>query len=383
MSPIGSVDRMSFSEYRDRRFLPALDALRGISVLLVITCHVHIGSWRWVGGEKGVTVFFILSGYLITFLALREERETGSLSLAAFYIRRSFRIFPLYYLILSLYVLIILVLHARPDKYANLSAALPYYLLYIQEYPAFYGVNGEHENIAFFQSWSLGIEEKFYLVWPILIFVFFRSKKYFRMPICIAMLLLCIAAPSVFGRPAGSMIFPYFNILCGCWLALSLDNQRLYDSVRVLATRWALLSLAAILLVFQFLWPIFEVFPYDYPIDIAYTFCATAFIGAVILSGPVADHLLARRSLLLIGRLSYGMYLVHVLCLNAVEAVAKRFLGNVPVGLAPLLIMIAVVGVTIVVSWVFSNTVERPLIAVGRRLSAGVLYKEKRSLHAA
>ena len=98
LSTIAGNVRVTFSEYQNRRYVPALDAMRAISVFLVITVHVHLGNFKWLAGEQGVTIFFIMSGYLITFLSLREERERQSLNLAAFYIRRTFRIFPVYYL---------------------------------------------------------------------------------------------------------------------------------------------------------------------------------------------------------------------------------------------------------------------------------------------
>src|SRR6516225_1632317 len=95
----------SYVDYQRRKYLPELDGLRAISVLLVVSVHLHDFEtvWKWLAGWQGVTVFFVLSGYLITTLSLREEEQRGSLSLAAFYVRRSLRIFPLYYFVLAVY----------------------------------------------------------------------------------------------------------------------------------------------------------------------------------------------------------------------------------------------------------------------------------------
>ena len=161
--------------------MPELDGLRAISVLLVVSVHLHDFEtvWKWLAGWQGVTVFFVLSGYLITTLSLREERAARGAAFVAgraFYARRSLRIFPLYYLTLAAYCGLIFGLGLNPEKRFLLSGAMPYYLLYFQEVPFFYGLTGEsgivqHANIPFYQSWSLGIEEKFYLVWPVLAFV--------------------------------------------------------------------------------------------------------------------------------------------------------------------------------------------------------------------
>src|SRR6201996_9073927 len=115
----------SFADYQNRKYLPELDGLRAISVLLVVSVHLHDfeAVWKWLAGWQGVTVFFVLSGYLITTLSLREEALRGRLSLTSFYIRRSFRIFPLYYLMLGIYCFLILVLRMNPEKHAMLLKA--------------------------------------------------------------------------------------------------------------------------------------------------------------------------------------------------------------------------------------------------------------------
>src|SRR5262245_54772713 len=108
----------TYADYQRRKYLPELDGLRAISVLLVVSVHLHDfeSVWKWLAGWQGVTVFFVLSGYLITTLALREEGQTGALSLGAFYVRRSLRIFPLYFLTLAAYCILIFGLGLNPEK---------------------------------------------------------------------------------------------------------------------------------------------------------------------------------------------------------------------------------------------------------------------------
>ena len=77
------------AEYLSQSYFPQLDGLRAISVLLVISVHLYAAQyWSWLAGGYGVVVFFVLSGYLITTLALREEARSGRVSLVAFYLRR-------------------------------------------------------------------------------------------------------------------------------------------------------------------------------------------------------------------------------------------------------------------------------------------------------
>src|SRR5437899_7858756 len=109
---------LTYEAGQERKYLPELDGLRAVSVLIVVSHHMHDRVWSWLSGELGVTVFFVLSGYLITTLSLREESHRGSLSLTAFYVRRSFRIFPLYYIILAAYCVLILVLRVGHEQKA-------------------------------------------------------------------------------------------------------------------------------------------------------------------------------------------------------------------------------------------------------------------------
>src|ERR687894_2959545 len=94
---------LTHPDYLARAYAPELDGLRAVAVLLVIAVHVSWEAFSILSGYLGVTVFFVLSGYLITTLGLREEATRGRLHLGAFYVRRTFRIFPLYYLTLAGY----------------------------------------------------------------------------------------------------------------------------------------------------------------------------------------------------------------------------------------------------------------------------------------
>jgi len=93
--------------YQRSRFFPALDGLRCVSILGVIAFHSGLTNPSFFGrnGGLGVEFFFVISGFLITTLLLREQSDTGEISLKKFYIRRSLRIFPMYFTVLGLYCL--------------------------------------------------------------------------------------------------------------------------------------------------------------------------------------------------------------------------------------------------------------------------------------
>jgi peptidoglycan/LPS O-acetylase OafA/YrhL len=329
----------------------------------------------WLGGTKGVTIFFILSGYLITLLALREEDQRGKLDLLAFYIRRTFRIFPPYYLTVAVYAFLLLVLKIRQDKVPNFLAALPYDLSYFQEIPFILGVRGEHENIPFYHSWSLGIEEKFYLVWPFLTFVLLRSRKAWRPLITLILAALFATSGSWAGRAVGGCIFWYLHILVGCGVALLLHYPEGYRRLSRFGKSWYITATGVLFLTIHFAWPHYARFPYIEWIDVVYSIVAGAFLLSILTNRGWLGRLLSWPPLQFIGRISYGIYLVHVLCLNFVEAVLKRIFPHLSGLTASLMNLSSAVAISIAVAYLLHIAVERPFIEVGRRWSKRLLNR--------
>jgi peptidoglycan/LPS O-acetylase OafA/YrhL len=160
------------------RSIPSLDGLRGVAVTLVIIAHLGIIDrahafllkrgiplfphiFEFDAGDLGVSVFFVISGYLITTLLLRQSEDSGSISLKNFYLRRLFRISPPYCLYL-LAILALWALHIVPMRAGAFLSALTYtsnYYPYSSSHPESYGWLVGH-------TWSLSLEEQFYLIWP-------------------------------------------------------------------------------------------------------------------------------------------------------------------------------------------------------------------------
>jgi peptidoglycan/LPS O-acetylase OafA/YrhL len=366
MSDRAPLDR---EEYLAQSYFPVLDGLRALCVLLVVTVHLYDlpWLWKWFAGARGVTVFFVLSGYLITTLALREEQRRGRLALTAFYLRRSCRIFPLYYLTLGVYALLILGLGQAPAQRPLLTRALPYYLLYLQEVPFFSWLVQEGQDLPFFHSWSLGIEEKFYLVWPLLAFVILRGVTRRRLAAALALTAATVLLPPLLTsidphwKIAARGVFCYYPILVGCLTALLLHDPRWFARLRWLGCRtglWLLLFLAAHLAT-----------PWTptaaaYSLDVVYSVCTALLLAALLLGEGPIQRFLRGRALVGVGRLSYGVYLVHVLCVIAVHRFLPVATGRLDVGL---LAYAATCGLSIAVAWILFCVVEKPCIEAGRR----------------
>ncbi|MGH1403740.1 MAG: acyltransferase family protein [Alphaproteobacteria bacterium] len=168
-----------------RKHYAALDGLRGIAVLLVMWRHASTSlayySDRWndslyasftVLGSSGVTLFFVLSGFLITSILIDTSDDPKCLR--KFYIRRSLRIFPLYYL--AIYLL--LVLSGGNVSGFDFDAGMWYYIFYVENIAILFNQNSELYNknsyVLFHHFWSLAVEEQFYLVWPVCFLFLYR-----------------------------------------------------------------------------------------------------------------------------------------------------------------------------------------------------------------
>jgi peptidoglycan/LPS O-acetylase OafA/YrhL len=209
-------------EPRDGR-LPSLDGLRAIAVLLVILFHLELSKtfqparylWRFDIGYTGVKVFFVLSGFLITTLLLREWQRTGKVNLAAFYVRRIFRIFPAYYTYLAVAAIAVSMGVATASRTDFLYA-----VVFLSDY--------HKAEWVLLHTWSLAVEEQFYLLWPVIL-VTLGMRRGFH---CAAALLvispaLRLAAESVPNWPTDPRLA--FETVAdalatGCLLAYYRDN---------------------------------------------------------------------------------------------------------------------------------------------------------------
>jgi peptidoglycan/LPS O-acetylase OafA/YrhL len=154
----------------------SLDGMRAIAVLMVMAYHANIPGFD--GGNAGVDVFFVLSGFLITVLLLSERTRNGSIRLGAFYMRRALRLYPALgaavLFAIALAALKMPVFDASSDSLRNTLQMTPFALLYTANIPRAFGWNG---GGFLGHTWSLAIEEQFYLVWPVVVIFVMRRRS--------------------------------------------------------------------------------------------------------------------------------------------------------------------------------------------------------------
>jgi peptidoglycan/LPS O-acetylase OafA/YrhL len=156
-------------------YVPALDGLRTFAVGLVILHHI---SFRVApGGHIGVDIFFVLSGFLLTGILLRERQSTGTVSIAAFYARRALRLMPALSLLVACELAFALIFGSPDaDMFLSSAAAIAYLMDFVRAF------SGYSTLSALGHTWSLSVEEHFYLVWPLLIAPLVKLPVRWRAP---------------------------------------------------------------------------------------------------------------------------------------------------------------------------------------------------------
>ena len=286
-------------------YFPALDGVRAWCVLLVMYHHLKKGGHiaPFIDGHLGVDLFFLISGFLITTLLLREQHFTGRIDLRSFYLRRFFRILPVYFVVLAAYIGICQ-LPSQAEKWAQLKPALPFFLTLTNEY-----ATEPNAGNVFTHTWSLGVEEKFYLLWPLLFFLLARTPR--ARAIVLALGFVAAAIPPLFGFHY--LAIAYFGLLMGCLMAVLLAGPH---SARIFATIARLPALIPLtLLAFGFY------FEYLYEAGIlVFSSTAILFLTSLLARPSWLRSLHQSAPLVWLGRRSYSMYLVHVLALNVIES---------------------------------------------------------------
>jgi peptidoglycan/LPS O-acetylase OafA/YrhL len=234
------------------RNIPSLDGMRASSIVLVILAHSGWFFPQWISnslvfrsvvgnGRNGVAVFFVISGYLITTLLRREFERTGTISLKRFYFRRSMRIFPPFYAMLAV-MAVLWGLGWIPENSRSFIAAATY------TYALVPGANGYF--IA--HSWSLSIEELFYLFWPFAFLAWHQRQRAIQVAFVLVLLMpvlrimLYFLAPALRGHE-NYMVHGWLDtMMIGCILAM-LNGQQLWEKLRRrYLTAWSAAAMAVL-----------------------------------------------------------------------------------------------------------------------------------------
>lgn len=352
---VGSADQSSGPFHLGYR--PALDGIRGLSILLILLVHASLFlvpeyAGRYVpGGFIAVDVFFVLSGFLITSILMHEWERRRSISLKRFYWRRALRLFPALWTVMIAHLVYTLVMH---DPLRHELRGLAAIFLYLGNYSWKFGAATPD---ALGQTWSLAVEEQFYLVWPLALIALIRRRNR-RLAIAAFWSLVLVAV--VFRLVLWNVGVPWYlvyvqtparfdTLMIGALLAYLLHiGWRLPRRISLYGAGGALFLAVVIA----------TAHPEDgWMYNGGYTLIALA-SGLVILASldhrSVMGRILSVRPLRLLGRLSYSIYLWHVFVFIAVHRAVPT--SSVPVRL------LAGLGITALASAFSFYLVESPFL---------------------
>ena len=316
-----------------RRVMPELDSIRGIAILMVLIYHAFY--WRvdlaamprtvqlflyatWMG-RLGVNLFFVLSGFLITGILVESAGRADYFK--RFYIRRILRILPAYYAIL----LILAITHEASGGFLKLS------VIYLANLTPMFGI-----ALSYVVLWSLAVEEHFYLIWPAVVRRLTQRRLLYVSGAVVAVEPLVRAVSFVIASRRGSDwvdVAGYTwnaadGLALGCFLALVL---REFHWNRRTALRYALGTIAVSAVLFCAGVPfgimsrtsdIFGAAFQEVPWNFAFAGLVTLFL---VLGTGTWKAMVVPKPLRFFGRISYGLYLVHLLIFDAYDAITARY----------------------------------------------------------
>lgn len=359
--------------------LPGLNGLRALAAMTVLWGHVFhpfVGDWGIRGKElpimtfDGVTLFFVISGFLITFLLLNEVERSGTVSIPKFYMRRILRIWPLYYVFM-------IVALTTTQSWSNPNVW--YYWFFGANIPFAFWVG----IMPVGHYWSIGVEEQFYLFWPWVVkhtkrnegrgnernrFLRFVKKHYLisvSLLICLAWNLIKFVILLVWGHCGAYRILAVTRFDCMMIGAIGaiLYYQKTGWFMKLAQNRW-IGALAILLLVFPH-WTGFI------PASLRHLVTAVVSLFAILGQLEPNKPLLNMENRLFdsVGKISYGIYIIHPLLIFFLSKLWSAM--EVPFG-EVFQVIIIYIGITIItygVAWLSYRYLEKPFLTLKNRFA--------------
>lgn len=375
---------------KDKIYFSGLNGLRGVAALLVLFGHTsdlvfpngidYNPIWAFLSNNGGnaVSFFFVLSGFLISYLMLNEINKTNNVNIGRFYLKRVFRIWPIYYLVIIMvqFVIPFIMLKTGHQWKTISNISTFYYLLILPNIPYLFFDTGK-----LFHLWSIGIEEQFYLIWAPLVKMF---KKHF-LKLCIFVILIKLLA-----------------IYC---LSFFIDNQTINSIYKILkqfrieqmcvggigayfifTNKGKLLESVIFSLVGQIVFYLVLIFFLAFDIkstDVSLSgkvynilfhslgYITIPFLFLYLLINislnPKSYFKLENKAFDFLGKISYGFYVYHFVCVLLAASVMKITKIEMGTMIYAVLFYIVAISVNIIISWISFNYFERKILKYTRK----------------
>ncbi|MCX6218960.1 acyltransferase [Spirosoma sp.] len=356
-------------------YIASLDGFRGIAIMMVVISHWGLG--HLIPGGFGVTLFFFISGFLITRLLIAEYETSGHIGLGSFYLRRVLRLYPALLVMVTLAIAFTMVMGCG-FQLGEVLSTLFYYRNY---YMIYHDIIPDNCNRIFNITWSLAVEEHFYLFFPLLFMALYRRINVLiliMVGIIVAAFALRMNIVLTQGITHESVARIYYltdtrldAIMFGCLMSLIMHIDRAGYFIRR-ASHPAVFIAAVALLFFSFLYrdPVFrETWRYSLQgLALCVILPATVYAS----SYQWLVRLLSTKWLVMVGKLSYSLYLFHWVGMS----VAENLVGG-PRLTAPWLLTAVPLG--LVLSLLSYYYVEKPTAGLRKRFGSTVFDEPKKA----
>jgi len=349
-------------------YRPDIDGLRAIAVLPVLLFHFHIKLFS--GGFVGVDIFFVISGYLITQI-IYGDLKRDRFSLVTFYERRIRRIFPALFVVLAVTTLVafIVLLPPEVEDYGKslMAATVSFSNIYFWSQSGYFDAPASLKPLL--HTWSLGVEEQFYLLFPLLLAWTYRSHRRYipHALIALAVSSFCAAAYVMRSNPSSAFYLPHlraWELMIGAMIAVGMTPALVKTWQRELAAATGLALIA------------YAIFTYTAATPFPGFSALVPCIGAALVLAAGRDgtsfagRVLSLKPFVWIGMISYSLYLWHwpVIVFQNTNAMFVN-------GLSARVTKLILLSLCIALAWLSWRFVEAPFRAGPRKPSRSFIFK--------
>jgi len=339
-------------------YKPQLDGLRALAITLVVIYHIDPSLLP--GGWIGVDIFFVLSGYLITSILEHELHATSSIAIGNFYVRRLLRLTPAFWLLLAFIMFVDVLFSHKVDGFRAVFLSAAYLMNWNRAF-------NWYPQTLLGHTWSLAMEEQFYLVWPLILRGFGR-----RSPLGFILVTACtVVAWRVYLVWSGAGAERTYNgfdthsdaLLIGCALAFAKSGS----SLESLSLRFGWVPISVILL-------FSVVLTHDSPFAQSFGLTITAIAAAWLLWATLHDDRIARlfsiKPVVYTGQISYGWYLWHYPAIALGAHLTEKF-GR------PALFAAAFATLAFAIAGLSHKYVEAPFLRMKSRFALVALHDQR------
>jgi peptidoglycan/LPS O-acetylase OafA/YrhL len=325
-------------------------------------------------GSLGVIFFFVLSGFLITFLLLQEKTVTGTIAVKKFYLRRILRIWPLYYLIVLLGFLVLPHIHFIDNPYLekfmdqNFGTNFLLYLLFLPNLA--FSIYAAVPHIG--QTWSIGVEEQFYLIWPLIVKFSRNVIRVLLLVIGILITAKVIVLMQYRAYPDNSVLKVLKPFLAMTKMeSMAIGGIGAYylfkanEKIKWLFNNIILIASLIAIVLLVYLTP-------DFLQDGMYLVYSVLFLIVIlnVSSNPASVIRLENRLFIMLGNISYGIYMYHLIVIAFVINMVKHFGIEINDGIgSQLIIYSSTILLTIGVSWLSYTFFEKWFLSLKHKFT--------------